>query len=94
MGAMYKDGEKTAQDYSEAYKYYKLAAEQGNIDAQFSLGCMYRSGKGVMLDLAKAVYYYQQAAVQGNLAAQYNNLWLMYYNGYGVKKISVLPENF
>ncbi len=34
------------QDYAEAVKWYRLAAEQGDAGAQFSLGLMYASGRG------------------------------------------------
>ena len=38
---MYANGEGVAQDYEEAVKWYRLAAEQGDTQAQSGLGlCM------------------------------------------------------
>ena len=35
------------QDYAEAVRWYRLAAEQGNANAQYSLGgAMYGTGRG------------------------------------------------
>ena len=41
LGFMYENVEETEQNYAEAYKYYRLAAEQGNIGAQVNLGLFY-----------------------------------------------------
>ena len=42
------------QDYSEAVKWYRMAAEQGDAMAQFSLGVMYYKGQGVPEDYVQA----------------------------------------
>jgi TPR repeat protein len=44
----------TAQDYAEAVKWYRKAAEQGDVKAQSNLGVMYASGQGVKQDLVLA----------------------------------------
>ena len=44
---MYDTGEGVPQDYQTALKWYSLAAEQGHVDAQTSLGSMYDTGEGV-----------------------------------------------
>ena len=44
---MYYKGEGVAQDYQEAVKWYRLAAEQGDEDAQNNLAVMYQNGTGV-----------------------------------------------
>ena len=44
LGAMYENGEGTEQNYTEAYKYYKLAAEQGHSGAQHNLELMQENG--------------------------------------------------
>ena len=59
------------------------AAEQGDADAQSTLGFMYENGRGVPQDDAEAVRWYRLAAEQGNSLAQ-NNLGFMYGNGRGV----------
>ena len=60
-----------------------LAAEQGDVFAQFSLGLMYHKGKGVPQDDKTALKWYRLAAEQGFAGAQYNLGW-MYANGRGV----------
>ena len=47
---MYGGGRGVPQDYKTAVKWFKLAAEQGYIFAQLSLGLMYEMGKGVIQD--------------------------------------------
>ena len=47
-------GQGVSQDYTEAAKWYRKAAEQGNGPAQASLGQMYFRGEGVPEDLAEA----------------------------------------
>jgi TPR repeat protein len=46
-------------------KWYRLAADQGNADAQFYLGLLYDNGKGVPQDYAEAVKWLRKAADQG-----------------------------
>ena len=38
---MYDEGQGVPQDYAEAVKWYRMAADQGNADAQSNLGFMY-----------------------------------------------------
>ena len=47
-------------------KWYKLSAEQGNPDAQYSLGYCYESGKGVKQNIKEAKKWYTKAAKQGD----------------------------
>ena len=85
LGFMYDSGlfPGVPQDYAEAVKWYRMAAEQGHPVAQTELGELYNQGKGVPQDYAEAVKWYRMAAEQGHSAAQYN-LGLMYANGRGV----------
>jgi TPR repeat protein len=59
---MYYNGEGVPQDYEEAIKWYRKAADQGDASAQFNLGVSYEYGKGVPQD-------YVQAHKWANLAA-------------------------
>ena len=52
---MYYNGKGVPQDYKTAVKWYTLAAEQGNADAQVNLGDMYRKGDGVQQDYKTAM---------------------------------------
>ena len=69
----------------EAVRLYRLAAEQGDANAQFNLGVAYRNGRGVARDFAEAVRWYRLAAEQGFAVAQ-NYLGAMYDNGEGVER--------
>jgi TPR repeat protein len=64
-------------------KWYRLAAAQGDADAQNNLGVMSANGQGVLQDYAEAMKWCSLAAVQGNARAQLN-LGNMYDNGRGV----------
>ena len=59
---MYRTGLGVRQDYAEAVKWYRKAAEQGDADAQNSLGVMYRKGRGVAQDYVRAYAWYDLAA--------------------------------
>jgi len=60
--------------YTEAVKYYTLAAEKGDSTAQNSLGLLYDSGKGAEQDRKKALYWYENALENcGKDAAVYLN---------------------
>lgn len=61
----------------------KNKAEQGNAEAQYSLGVCYRCGDGVEKNLEEAIKWYRKAAEQGYARAQHN-LGICYYNGDGV----------
>lgn len=69
-----------AQNYEEAVKCYRKAAEQGNVVAQNNLGFCYSKGYGVTQSRAEALKWYRKAAKQGNAAAQ-NNLGDCYFFG-------------
>lgn len=72
-----------AQDYAEAVKWYRKAAEQGDARAQFYLSHCYAYGRGVSQDYSEAVKWLRKAAEQGDALAQ-NNLGWCYDNGQGV----------
>jgi len=67
VGYSYDEGlSGQAIDKKEAVKWYRLAADQGNADAQLFLGGMYNEGQGVLQDYKEAVKWYRLAAEQGN----------------------------
>jgi hypothetical protein len=83
LGLNYAAGEPTAQDYAEAARWFRLAAEQGHAEAQYNLGLLYGNGLGVLYDLGAAAKWTRLAAEQGDALAQYN-LGVIYHNGEGV----------
>jgi hypothetical protein len=78
-------GEGVPQDYAEAERWWRLAAEQGDAVAQYNLGVMYYYGAGVERDRAEAARWYRLAAEQGDVDARTNLGW-MYRYGEGVPK--------
>ena len=63
---MYTKGKGVTQDYKEAVKWYRLAAEQWYADAQNNLGVMYANGEGVIQDYIRAHMWLNLAASKGN----------------------------
>jgi hypothetical protein len=59
-------GKRCAASLEEAARYYQLAAEQGNSDAQDSDGWCLENGKGVKSDLNEAVHSFKLSADQGD----------------------------
>ena len=55
---------------AEAVKWFRAGAEQGYVQAQYSLGVCYENGWGVGKDLEQAVKWYSVAAEQGSEAAK------------------------
>jgi TPR repeat protein len=66
---MFEYGQGVAQDYAEAVRLYRLAAAQGDANAQFNLGDMFENGKGVAQDRGEAIRLYRLAAAQGSANA-------------------------
>ena len=83
-----QNGEEVKQDYNEALKWYRKAAEQGNALALDSLGAMYYLGRGVERDFKEALKWYRKATEKGHANAQWQ-LGVMYAKGEGVLKDNV-----
>lgn len=73
------------KDYAEAIHWFRKAAEQGNVKAQFSLGLKYEEGQEVLQNYAEAIRWYRKAAEEGEGHAQFN-LGVMYAKGQGVQQ--------
>ena len=54
------------QEYSEAVKWYRKAAEQYNTAAQYNLGMCYELGHGVTQNLQEAIRWYKLGAEKGD----------------------------
>jgi TPR repeat protein len=85
VGWMYMKGLGVEKDENEAVKCYRLAADQGHINAQFFLGICFQNDIGVEKDEKEAVKYFRLAADQGHTRAQFV-LGLFLENGIGVEK--------
>jgi len=77
--------------YTQAAKWYRMAAEQGHGDAQESIAGAYLSGVGVRQDYVEAAKWYGKAADQGIPCAQLQ-LGEMYRDGQGVNEDKVLAH--
>ena len=83
-----RGGEYVAYDranFASALKVWLPQAQQGDAEAQVTLGEIYEKGLGGAADPAMAAQWYLKAAEQGNSRAQVN-LGYLYEKGLGVKK--------
>jgi TPR repeat protein len=85
--------EQPSSNDEKAFKWYKMAAEQGHVAAQLNLGVMYHQGHGVKQDYAEAIKWYKKAADNNNSKAQLN-LGILYDMGKGVEKDVVKAAEF
>lgn len=65
LGSLYLAGKGTLQDFEEAAKWFKSAAEQNHAAAQYELGLLYHNGLGVDLDNEKSYMWLNLAAAAG-----------------------------
>ena len=74
-----------ARDYQKALDILLPLAEQGNSQAQVTLGIMYDYGQGVDKDPVEAMKWYIKAAEQGIPVVQHD-VGVKYFQGSGVKQ--------
>ena len=53
------------QDDAEAFRFFKLAADQGYTEAENNVGWMYANGHGVEEDEAEGIRWLERAAAKG-----------------------------
>ena len=84
LGLLYVSGRGgLPQDEQEAMRLFKLAADQGEPNAQIDLGDMYEKGQGGLpKDEREAARLYKLAADQGSACAQCRLAWF-YWTGCG-----------
>ncbi len=73
------------QNYVEATKWLRKAAEQGDPRAQFNLALSYEKGQGIEKSETEAVKWYRKSADQGDALAQLN-LGICYSIGRGIRQ--------
>lgn len=91
LGKYYFDG--ADKEYDQAAGFFRRAAEQGHVGAQFRIGLCYDLGKGVQEDEREAVYWYRKAADGGNVRAQYC-LGECFDYGHGVPKDTAAADRW
>ncbi|KAA6464917.1 sel1 repeat family protein [Acidobacteria bacterium AB60] len=70
LGALYATGDWTGpHDAVRGAEWYRVAAERGHAEAQYSLGFMYLRGEGVQADPIKGLEWLRQSAGQGDESA-------------------------
>jgi FOG: TPR repeat, SEL1 subfamily len=79
-----RSAEAGRQESAELVARFRKDAEQGDAQAQFSLGVCYDDGINVRKDSAEAVKWYRKAAEQGHVDAQFF-LGSCYFIGNGVR---------
>ncbi len=82
---MYYNGRGVMQDYYQALKWFRKAAEQGEARAQKYLGVMHKFGQSIPQNYEESVMWYRKSSEQGNIHAQLL-LGDMYRLGYGVRQ--------
>ena len=65
LGNCYYNGRGVTQDYYEAVKWFRKAAEQGNANAMSWMGYIFENGEGVTKDLQEAIRWYKLGAKKG-----------------------------
>jgi uncharacterized protein len=63
---MYEKGYGVIRNDTEAARWFRQAAEQGEAHAQYDLGVLYEEGQGVKRDDTLALLWLDLAAMQGN----------------------------
>ena len=93
--AIYQKGWEAHQDedWSEAVKYYKEAAECGHTAAMESLGEFYIGGFGVKVDHEDGLMWLERAADQGSADACFA-LGDYYFKGYGKEPNHLLAKDW
>jgi uncharacterized protein len=60
------------RSWEQAARYFTLAADQGNADAQFNLALCCKSGKGTARNMEATTWHCKLAADHGHRTAQFN----------------------
>ena len=82
LGICYEMGIGVEENETEAFKYYSLAAENGNVTSMYRIGLCYYNGVGVKENKAEAYRWFTDAAGNGNIgAAYYLGKMMMYGEG-------------
>lgn len=81
------------KNLAEAIKYLGMAAQQGNVNAEFRIAACYENGDGVDKNPFQAAMWYCKAADQGDARAQFK-AGVFYYKGVGVERDPVLASKY
>jgi len=94
LGFCYDQGKLgVKKDTKEAFKWFKLAADQGNSTGQCNLGSYDLQGTEVPQDFQAALKLYHLAGAQ-NYSPALNYLGMCYENGNGVERDQTIARGF
>jgi TPR repeat protein len=86
VGECYADSKGVQRDYAQAAKWYRKAADKGDIRGELHLAGLYRDGgKNFPRDMVQAAEWYRKAAEQGDVGAQ-GTMGTLYSMGQGVQQ--------
>jgi TPR repeat protein len=85
LAERYFKGTGVSKNWSQAFKYYKQAADLGHLDAQYKTGVCYVHGFGTSINYKESIKWLQRAAERHHAGAQ-DSLGVRYMTGQGVKK--------
>ncbi|MCX6975385.1 MAG: tetratricopeptide repeat protein [Verrucomicrobia bacterium] len=86
MGQIYDQGLKVQMNEELAFKWYLKAAQQGHMEAQFTVGGFFFYGRGGQVrDQSLAVEWYKAAAQRDHAKAQFE-MGRCFWRGLGVEK--------
>ncbi|MGM0915623.1 MAG: SH3 domain-containing protein [Pseudomonadota bacterium] len=88
LGQMFENGAGVKKSLDEAYKWYRISADNDVLDAQVRLAELYLSERVDGRGPADAVEWLERAAQSGHGGAQFQ-LGLMYLEGFGVEEDAV-----
>jgi localization factor PodJL len=63
---MYDEGQGVTQNFVEAARLYRRAADKGSGTAMYQLGSLYERGRGVVTDCRQARDWYTKSAGAGD----------------------------
>ena len=72
---MYAQGRGVPQDYAEAARWYRVAADQGDPQAQYNLGLSYAKGEGISDDVSAHMWFNIAASRFGGSDAAAGAAW-------------------
>ena len=87
LALMYAKGIHTDKSDKVAIKWFKEAAKNNHVNAQYNLALMYAKGRAVEQDYRKAFKWYLLTGEQGDVVSQYS-LGMMYQKGIGTEQDS------
>ncbi|WP_336173288.1 tetratricopeptide repeat protein [Ensifer sp. MJa1] len=69
LAVILDEGKLVPEDNAKAARFYRLAADRGNVDAMVNLGLMLENGEGIAKDIPAARNIFRKAANEGDVFA-------------------------